>query len=543
MTKCDAKTAAMRLLLMVSCVLSALSGAAHAEEKLPDAREPVLALSVGPDVVPAAALQGAIEAELGVRVDLTDQPDPNLPALTVARLGSRNVEVALSSRSIPRASRQLVLSAELEQERVETLALIAANLVRNEAAALLPDLRPAAVASVDVATPAPPAPPTTEAPDENPCGLKERGGFGFDLAPGVGSSSSPEGRAATRRFSLGLIGTLQGEVHGAALSIGANVVRKHVCGVQLAVGANLAFGSLGGAQLAQFNLVRGDVVGTQLGTLNLTLGRVKGLQGGLANGAGAHVGGAQLGIVNYGAGSVRGVQGGVANVAVGHVRGAQLGVLNVNAGGFEGAQIGTANVSVGDNHGVQIGTANISTGRVGAQLGVFNYADSSDASVGVVSIVRRGRTSVDLSGAVESGLLIAGITHGGKYVHNIYGIGLRTDAQGQRLALQFGIGVRVFSGERVRVDIDALTTHLIRDNGRESLISGGRVPVTVMIARGFGAFIAPSYQVLITDDAAENPQPLMGRTLFERGTDPDDTRVIGYPGLTLGLRYQFDHGA
>ena len=541
MIKCNAKAAAVRLLLVVSYVLGTSFGVAGAQDRAPDVREPVLALAVAPDVVPPAALQGALEAELGVRIDLTDAPDPNVPALTVVRLGSGNVEVALASRSIPRASRQLILTAELEQERVETLSLIAANLVRNEAAALLPDLRPAA-ASVDAATPAP-APKPPEPRVDDPCALGPSIAFGFDFVPGVGTSSSPAGRAATRRFSLGFLGTLQGGVRGAALSIGANVVRKHVCGVQLAVGANLAFGSLSGAQLAQFNLVRGTLVGTQLGTLNLTLGAVNGLQAGLGNGAGDHVGGAQLGIVNYGASSLSGMQGGIANVAAGHVHGAQLGVLNVSTDGFRGAQVGVASLSVGDGHGAQVGVANVNTGSVAAQVGVFNYADSSDASVGVVSIVRRGRTSVDLSGAIESGVLMAGITHGGKYVHNVYGVGLRTDEQGQRLALQYGIGVRVYSGRWLRVDVDAISTHLFRDDGKTSQLAGGRIPVTFMIARGFGAFIAPSYQVMITDDPAENPTPLFGRTVHEGGSHPNDTRVIGYNGLTLGIRYQFDHGA
>ncbi|MET0343306.1 MAG: hypothetical protein ABW252_20015 [Polyangiales bacterium] len=537
MTKCKGMTAAIRLLLMVSCVLSAALGSAQAQ----DAREAVLILQVGPDLVPPVALQGALEAELGVGVELRDQPDFTAPTLTVARVPSGNVEVALSSRSLPRSTRQLVLSNEIESERVETLALIAANLVRNEAAALLPDLRPAKVASVDVATPAPRPEPAPAKPADDPCALQPRGGFGFDFAPGVGASSDPSQRRAPRRVSLGIIGALHGPLHGLALSIGVNIARGPVCGAQLAI-ANIAIGPVTGAQLGELNFARGDLHGAQLGLLNLGTAGAHGLQAGLANGAGGKVHGAQLGLVNYAGGKTEGLAAGLLNIGIDHVQGAQMGLANVATGGIHGAQLGLANISAGDVKGAQIGVGNVSTGATTTQIGVFNYADSSKLSLGVLSIVRRGRTSIDITGTVESALLLASVTHGGKYWHNTYGIGSRIDKQGERLAVQLGFGVRAFSRGRVRVDIDALSTHLLRDGTEDSYVAGGRVPVTVLLARGFGVMIAPGYSVMITDDTEENPDPLFGRSAFKKGTATDDTRVYGYPSLTLGLRYELDHG-
>lgn len=302
-------------------------------------------------------------------------------------------------------------------------------------------------------------------------------------------------------------------------------------------------GPVTGAQLGHFNLAQGDVRGTQLGLLNLITGGARGLQAAIANGAGGDVRGAQLGIVNFAGGRTEGLAGGVLNVGTGHVHGAQIGTANLAVGGVYGAQLGTANVNVGDLAGAQLGTVNVTTGAADVQVGVFNYAGRSKASIGVLSIVRDGRTSLDLTGAVESGVLLASVTHGGKYWHNTYGVGLRADAQGQRPALQLGFGVRVLRRGRVRVDIDALTTHLLREGNRDSCVVGARVPVTIVLARGFGVMIAPSYQVMFTDDAAESPDPLFGRSVFDQGSARDATRVYGYPGLTLGLRYEFDHGA
>jgi hypothetical protein len=44
---------------------------------------------------------------------------------------------------------------------------------------------------------------------------------------------------------------------------------------------------------------------------------------------------------------------------------------------------------------------------------------------------------------------------------------------------------------------------------------------------------------MITDDAEERTQSRFGESSFHDGK----TRVVGYPGLTLGLRWEFDHGA
>jgi hypothetical protein len=532
--------------MMLSCVL--WTPVLRAQQT----SEPVLALIVAPDIVPVEALSAALTSELGVAISTAESARGTIPTISVTRLASGNVEVALSSRSLPRASRELVLTGTAEEQN-ETVALIAANLVRNEAAALLPDLRPAPSALVSAAPKVPEKPKLV-----SPCDVRADEPFGVDLVPGVGSSSSRHGRAATRHVSLGWLGTYSRGLHGVELSVGVNIKRASVCGVQAAPGANIALGPVSGVQFASFNLAGGPLVGAQFGTANIVGNNLRGAQFGvLAVAAGAVVG-AQFGVANYAGGGVRGLQAGVLNVDIGRSEGFQGGVINFAGGGASGFQGGVVNVGVGDRYGfqggvvnvnagetraLQLGAINVSTGKVqGAQIGVINYADESSASIGLMSIVRRGRTSFDALYSFESGITLFGVTHGGKYVHNVYGIGFRDGRKdnGQRLALMYGLGVRVLSTERFRFDLDALAVRLLRHDAYDdnTVIPTVRAPLTFMVFRALGVTVAPSYQVMITDDPEESTQSIWGESVLKRGK----RRVFGYPGLLLGVRWQFDHG-
>lgn len=541
------------LLLWLSCAF--WTGLALAEQQPVEA---VLALRVQPGIVPEEPLRLALQAELGVQVTGEGSPR-DLPTLTVQRVASGNVEVALASRTLPRASRELLLSAELESERVEMVALIAANLVRNEAASLLPDLRPAPApgASSKVAEEPPAA--RLRRPCREPRGVSS---FGFDFAPGVGSSSSEQGRTSTRHVSLGLVGTLSGRVRGFEGSIAVNIDRFSVCGVQAAAGANVSLGPVQGAQLGNFNLAVGGVIGVQSasvnvsgadllgvqgGALNITRGNVTGLQGAVANYAGGDLLGLQGGVLNVSLGGVRGAQGGVANYAGGDLVGAQAGVLNLDLGHVTGAQIGVGNFARDGARGAQAGVVNISAGNVrGAQVGVFNYTERSTVSLGVFSVVRRGRTSIDASYAIDNGMFMVGVSHGGKLVHNLLGVGARTGKEGTRLATLWGLGFRVLSTERLRLDLDLTHVSLLHQRWRtyNTDIAGVRAPLTVMLARGLGVMVAPSFNVMITNDRTDVPQSIFPETTLHRDQAErrkDDRIVYGYPGVTVGLRYEFDH--
>ncbi|MET0283629.1 MAG: hypothetical protein ABW352_04145 [Polyangiales bacterium] len=545
MTHRYVKTATFGLLWMVSCASHALAqedaagGVTLTADVTAPVQSSVLALAVGPDVVDRVALRAALEAELGVVVEDAGNAPAYMPTLSVVTLPNGNTEVALSSRTVPRATREFLLSAQIPEERVDMVTLIAANLIRNEAAALLPELKPKPTAPV--VEPPPPPPPPAKLSD--PCTPVRPREFGIDLAPGVGASSQQRGRTATRAVSIGVVGTLYDRLQGVDLSwTGASIVRKSVCGVQVSGGATVSWGPVAGVQAAVFNLIKGSLKGAQLGVASVTIGDIVGAQLAVATINHGHLTGAQLAVGTYARRGIYGLQAAVLNLSLGETTGAQLAVANFAGGKLTGAQLGVANVATHAVQGAQLGVANVAAGEVrGLQLGLFNYAEKSRVSLGLFSIVRRGRTSIDLTGTIDSSLLLASVTHGGKYVHNIIGVGLREHPGDTRMATVFGIGVRALSNRWLRLDVDLLSHGVYnQDITRKgvSTVAQVRVPVTLMLYRGLGVMVAPSYNFGIIDQDETRALNNFGSTRVHRG----DPNVRSWVGGTLGVRYEFDHG-
>lgn len=201
------------------------------------------------------------------------------------------------------------------RERVTVIALIATNLVRDEAAALLASLEAPAPEPAAPVEPEPaPEPPEPEPPpalaDPEPAPVEpppepalvqdawtwpERDylPFGIDLLPGVGFSSVYGGRER-RTISLGVLGDLYGGLDGYAFAIFATI-GGDVRGVQQSVGFSVAE-RVEGAQLGIVNIAAEGVRGLQLGGLNVAGGPVRGVQIGAINiGETADVG---VGLIN-----------------------------------------------------------------------------------------------------------------------------------------------------------------------------------------------------------------------------------------------------
>ena len=158
------------------------------------------------------------------------------------------------------------------------------------------------------ADPVPPTEePTTKVPSEDlvvegnppvripqPEPVEDYAFFGADLVPGVGSSTI-HGSHQRRVISLGLLGTLSGDVRTLNLSGGLNIVHGNMTGFQMGLASSVDH-DIDGAQLGLFNLSRGrDSRGAQLGLVNAT-GHLKGVQFGLVNYA--RTSSFQLGLIN-----------------------------------------------------------------------------------------------------------------------------------------------------------------------------------------------------------------------------------------------------
>lgn len=489
------------------------------------------------------SLRAAIAAELGVDVALTTSTDVDFAVTVRAEPGA----VAMTFRAPDGRVIVRKIKAPKAKSSVETITLIVGNLVRDEAAELLGKLHAVAAVSVSAsgsvlvggdaippsasskATAAPPAsaaplPATSATMPEvalapaprplrpkvgapiDPCDVERVGPWwGVDFVPRVGSSTTDEGARAVRVASFGVLGTWSGGVKGGELAGVAALTQGGVCGAQIAGVVAFSGGGMTGVQAGGVvSVSAGPVLGAQIAAVNVAVSGVAGAQLGAAQFA-TYVDGAQIGAFNFAT----------------RLRGLQMGGFELVDGDVAGTQIGAVNVVTGAMHGVQVG--------------VVNYADEVEAPIGLVSVVPHGGvTSLDVFGSEDLTGEVA-LTHGGKLIHNVYGLGARPIHGGTAFAYTFGIGARLVSQPTFTLDLDILGTSLLARGlktaygtyvSRLRLLAGVRLGDTLVLTAG------PSYSVLTTDDPEEASRHHAFDTHFTDG----DHSVVGYPGATFGLR-------
>lgn len=276
-----------RLLVLATMgLLVALASVGHATELY-------LAVTPAADLPSAATLQAAIEQELGIALTPAPATQPlaaDAAVLSIAPQQPGRATVSFRSPDGHVAGRALALPAD-PQRALETLALLAANLVRNEADELLEGWRATAPKPL-------PQPATPTEPPISPAEPIADVPLALDLLPGFGWpqwSPGPE----RRHLAVGLLATVSAELDGVALAPLFHVQTRRVQGLQIAASANVSIGPLQGAQLSGgVNLAFDSVAGTQVGLLNATQGTVRGAQVGLLNLATGRVTGLQVGLLN-----------------------------------------------------------------------------------------------------------------------------------------------------------------------------------------------------------------------------------------------------
>ena len=147
----------------------------------------------------------------------------------------------------------------------------------------------------------------------------------------------------------------------------------------------------------------------------------------------------------------------------GGLKGTQIGgFANVNSHGMKGNQVaGFANVATGKSEGVQIaGFVNVATKLKGAQLGVFNYADSLDGvSIGFLSYARNGYHQFELS-SNETFHTNLSFKTGSNPFYNIFSAGVRWNEEEPVWTIGYGIGTRKMLPHSLIVNAD-LTSHSV----------------------------------------------------------------------------------
>ncbi|MCA9677746.1 MAG: hypothetical protein KC464_22170, partial [Myxococcales bacterium] len=183
--------------------------------------------------------------------------------------------------------------------------------------------------------------------------------------------------------------------------------------------------------------------------------------------------------------------------------------------------------------------------RARLQLGVVNVSSDPDVvAIGVVSLVRGGRTEVEAS--VDSNQLGAVLLrHGGRRWHSVYGVGGRgpdaaTDAAMTDVPAvwMYGVGMGpTWRGRATTVDVDAMAwqvNHGAGHDGDLSLLSQLRVSAAWDLgAVGVVAGVAGNVYVSTRPDA---PRDVLFRTTGDLGDDPGRARVRVWPTVFVGVR-------
>lgn len=482
------KTLGFGMAAALALAVSVTSTRAAAEEPPPAVAEQRarLVLDAAAEGLDVEALRAAIARELGVEVALARAGVEGRGTVRV-RTQARRATVSFASDASAPVERVVDLPRSAATS-TEMIALLVGNLVRDEASALVDELRaragsagPAAGSAGAEAAAAPPpaavAPAAAAAPTPAPvAATRSTAGrsvldpckravgpwpVGVDVVPFVGTSSLERGRSSTRVLSLGLASDYGAATQGADVAGAASIVGDGMCGAQVA------------------------------GALSLSLGQTKGTQ----------------------------IAGGV-SLSLGAVRGAQLAPVSIATAGVQGAQLGVVNVSTEEVNG--------------AQVGLVNIARRADAQVGLVSIQSEGKTYVE--GTIsEASIATVSVVHGGRKVHNVYGVGMRAGAAGARLVSVLGIGVRLIDESKWTFDIDALSMGLVRPSsmGTWSMQAQLRTVVGYRATDVVSVFLGPTLNVLVTEDATERAQTPIPLSL---DTSSGATLVRGWTGALLGVR-------
>jgi hypothetical protein len=426
----------------------------------------------------AHAVRDAVTSDLGVPVTEATAEDPTLGVITIT-LERSAVRVVYRRSGAPKIERVLTLPAAPD-ERVQLIAFIVTNLVRDQASEVLAQLAPrsdAAAAPVDAAL-----------PDARP---------GNEMIATIGlvpplSVDRLFGSHVVVGAGLHLVMGVQEGSRYLSVSGAVDYQRRFASGVQIA-GAAAISRKVDGAQIAGAASIASDLHGAQIA--------------------------------------------GAASVAS-QVHGMQIGGAATYAGGVHGVQLAGGAAIAGEVHGIQISPVNVAGKLHGLQLGIVNISDGDDDAVpiGLINFARHGRTEVEA--AVDSSeMSTLTLRHGPRYVQNVWGVGYV--AGYDKALIGIGLGAhQAFSAGTVpfTVDVDAMMWTPGRWNS-DGLMQLNQLRATLAVPVGpidiVGGVIG---NVHVEDVPAEmgllkdlHPH---GETTYTSGT----TRVTLWPSGFLGLR-------
>lgn len=485
----------------------------------------------------------AVEDELGVLV-LSAPDERAAGTLTVLVRGESELEMTYAGKDGRRNSRALELPTDPDK-RLETVALVAGNLVRDETGQLIEELRPPPASN---ATPAEQS-PNAEAPPVPAPQKPEAENAAKKQAPPqkpkpeakekpkeTAEDSSPNAAEAPlidtplnlslfhplalhrdserRRFGLevGFAYSRVGAIGGVGVTVFVNRIDRSLSGVQVGSIGTLVGGDADGVILAGiFSHQGGDGAGAVAsGAFSYASGSYRGAR---VAGVGGWLGGSLTG---FQAAGVVNVTGPVSGVTVG-------GTTNVARGSVAGGQIsGIVNVAK-DVDGFQIGLVNVGQRVRGLQIGLVNVADEVDgASIALVPVVADGHQRLVFWSAPGHALANVGAKFENGPIYSLVGIGYQPEPGvgdvGRRSGKYYptaAVGAHANLGPGfIEVDVQYQSAQRIEDGSGEHQSLAIRPKLGWQPLERFGVFAGLAAERRITREENLNLRGFAGFQVF-----------------------------
>jgi hypothetical protein len=433
------------IVLALALLLASARGLAQTApipEPAPPNGLPVV-ITVGSSELPADSLENALRRELGVPLSF----DPLAKdRLEIVITGNRANVTYYRSEGGP-VTRSVDLPKD-EGRAIETIAFLAGNLARDEAAELLAELAPVKDEPAVEPEPPPVAPPVAEPKSDTAVArparksgeLIEPRPFAFNLSLWHPMTLLPNTEQRRMSLEIGLAHSRLGALRGAAFTLGylridqpsegyAHAVLWNRAGpfkgIQWSEFVNEGHGPLTGISYAHLvNFRDGDVLGAQGSGLYVQGDNIIGFQGGglvawadslrgvQLSGVGGYVGGRAEGVMISGTtaivredfegvrlsglfGYTRDLRGAAVDglVAVSRdVTGVELAGVSAIGRDVTGVQASPLFNFARDLHGLQLGAVNVARKVKGVQIGVVNVADDNDSgAIGLVNVSKNGK--------------------------------------------------------------------------------------------------------------------------------------------------------
>lgn len=205
---------------------------------------------------------------------------------------------------------------------------------------------------------------------------------------------------------------------------------------------------------------------------------------------------------------------------------------------------GFANFNLGSLEGAQIsGFLNVAGNVNGFQIGIINYCNEikNGVPIGLVSIVKNGFREFEIGGN-ESFYTTLSYRTGHRKFYNILSAGTSISNNTIIWGFGYGVGSSFDLNEKLAMNLELISFHVNEGEPFTDYLNNlNKLNLTLSypLSNSVEAYFGPTFNVLINDNnrsiQESKTSSIVPWSFFDK-TYENDTRVIVYPGFTLGIR-------